>query len=688
MTTTATRLRRRLGVVLAGSLAVGGLVALAPTATAAQTGPVAGTGLATWGLSDYLNSANVGRPNPKSDYYGAPATFTAAVAGPPAVPALSTFGEGSGTVNATTGAATLSFKGTTVNWATTGNQWLTLTDPIATFDGTGAGTVSALVEYGATTGTGTEAERWAARTVTSPSQRVTIVDLSPTAEAGDATYPTALGALSYTFNPTTTKYSWSGLKGRWTEAFMTHLVGNYTGTRPAPQTCVLTTTCWGYSSTVVNTVSSGVSRYPSEFTFSIDRQVASTTATPSVDGDGVKIAVAGTGFLKTSPGVYVSLRERTTGDAAYAGGSLAADAPTAWVSNNASDIGPDPATGAASSIAEDGSFSVDVKLDATAAARLDPTKSYTIVTRKAHGQGASSANASQVTETPVDIAALKQTTTVAAASVSTTVGSAAVVNATVTPATDGTPSGTVTVLDGSTVVGTGTLAGGTTAISVTGLPVGTKSYDLRYAGAPGYWKSSGTVSITVAKRTTAITVAGAATVAYRTASTYTATVSNGATGSVVLTGAGAAITKPIVGGKATFSLPTTLTAGKKALKFAYAGSESNSAAPSVTKSVTVSKGAATIGLTVVRKATAVKAGRVTVTVRSTKGGPVPTGKVTVSFTKGSVTKTLTAKVLANGKVTFDLPRVPKGTWTLKLGYQGSTQHSAVTRSIKLTVAAK
>lgn len=692
MTTTGLRTRRRLGVVLAGALALGGLVALAPSATALQTGqPVPQTGVATWGLSDYLNSTNQGRPNPKSAFYVAPSTFTPAAAGPPAVPALSTWGQGTGTV-ASDGSATLAFKGATANWALTGNSWLTLADVEATFDATGTGSVSALVSYGTTAadagGDTSEAARWAARTTTAGPTRVTLVDLSPAAGEGDATYPAALAGLTYTHAATPTQYSWSGLKGRWSTAFQTFLAGNF-GTVPATNGCQTTSTCWAYASTVVNTVASNVSRYPAEFRFSIDRTVAATTATASLDGDGIKVAVDGTGFLKTAPGLYVSLREVPNPATPYAGGSVTPDLGTAWVSDKASDIGPDPATGAGAALGDDGAFSVDLELDAAAVAKLDPTKSYTVVTRKAHGQGTIPANASQVTETPVAIAALKQTTSVAAPSVNVVTGAAAVVNATVTPAGTGTPTGTVVVKDGDTVKGTGTLTNGTAAISIPGLAVGSKSYALEYSGANGYWKSAGTVTITVtAKKSTVITPAGPATVGYRTAATYTATLTNGATGKVVISGAGATVERDIVAGRATFVLPATLPAGARTLSFAYGGDANTGAAATVTKKIVVDRGAAVLTSKVTAKWTAKKSGRLTVKVASAKGGPVPTGKVTVTLKKGASKKTLSAKVLSNGSVVFKLPKSKKGTWTVKVTYVGSSQHKSVMKTSKVKVASK
>jgi hypothetical protein len=671
MTTNRLRTRRRLAAVVASAVALGGLIALAPAATAEQTGaPLTDSGTAVWGISDYLNSGNPGRPGPAVAAYTAPATFNA-------TSKLTTFGGGNptGTI-AADGTAVLAYQGASVNWAAgAGNGWIRFADPIVTVDATGTGTVSAEVSYGVTPDGTIPPPAGAVRGPT----RITVETLSPDPENGDAAYPTSLSSLTYAFAASPTTYTWSNLIGRWSEDMIAFLATN-DGT---------TGTGWAFKSTVVNNVVSSVVRYPAALNLSLNRAVAATSVTPSVEGDTIKLAVNGTGFLKTAPGIYVSLRERAAGDSTYAGGSLPTDAPTAWVSNSAADIGPDPATGANAAIDDNGSFSATITLDAAAVANLDPTKTYSIVTRKAHGQGGVAANASQITEIPVDIASLKKTTTLAATAANVAFPGAATASITVN-APAGTPNGTVTIMDGATVVDTNVLLDtGKVDLSVPDQAVGTKQYTVLYSGASGFWRSSGTldVTVTVTKQATAIVVAGPAAVAYRTAATYTATLPQGA-GKVSVTGAGAAVQASIVNGKATFKLPTTLTAGRRTLTFAYAGDASTAAAAPVHKTITVAKGATKIGVAVTKKATAKKAGRIAVAVGSVKGGAAPVGKVVVTLKKGGVTRTVAAKVLAGGRVVLDLPKVAKGTWTLKVTYAGSTQHAAAAGAWRIKVKAR
>ncbi|MET3962950.1 hypothetical protein ABIE44_002884 [Marmoricola sp. OAE513] len=679
MNTIGSRTRRRLAAAVASAVALGGLVALAPGATAAQTGPVVDSGVATWGISDVLGTARTGFPAPTASAYGTPATYDASTK-------LSTFGNGnaSGAV-AADGSATLSFKGATVNWAAgTGNGWIRIADPTVVVDATGTGSVTADVSFGTTPDAATLPP---AGVVRGPS-RIVIETLSPNSEDGDATYPTTLSNLTYGFAATSTKYTWSNLIGRWSPELLAFLATN-DGTNGSG---------WTFKSTIVNGVATsgstnGISRYPSAFNLTLDRTVAATTATASLDADGIKIAVNGTGFLKTAPGLYASLRERVAGDSAYTGtgGGVTSDSPTAWISNSAADIGPDPATGANAAIGDNGAFSATIAITKAQIATLDAAKSYTIVTRKAHGQGGSPAHADQVTETPVDLAAVisaakaRKDTTVTATAPAVAYPSAASATVTVTAAS-GTPNGVVTIKDGANVVDTAPLLDtGSVTLTVPNQTPGTKQYAVEYAGDAGFWKSTGTLSVTVTKAPSTITVTGPASVAYRTAATYTANVSGGATGNVVITGAGVSYTRPISAGKATFVLPATLPAGARTLSFAYAGSSTTAAATTVTKSVTIGKGATAITASVERKATTKKAGKVKVVVASAKGGPVPTGKVTLTLTKGGVTKKLSAKTLSNGKVVATLPKVGKGTWVLKVTYAGSSQHvkSTATKSIKV-----
>lgn len=499
MTTTRTRLGRRVpgisAVVVAGALALGALVGFAPAASAEQTGgPIAGSGVATWGVSDYLNAGTFGRPSPWADGYTAPSTYDA-------TSKLSTWGNGSGTVEAD-GSADLSFEGATVNWAKgTGNGWLRLADVEVELDATGAGEVTAEVSYG-TTPTG---DTWTDVPTTRGPQRIPVVDLSVSPQTGDANYPTAISEVAYAFDATAAQYTWSGLKGRWSDELTAFLNGDAAADPAIP--------AWTFKSTVVNNVVNGTSRYPSLFSFSIERAVAETSAMANLDEDGVSVDVAGAGFLKTAPGVYVSLRERTEGDAEYAGGSVTPDRGTVWVSNDPADITGGELS-AAAAITEDGSFTTEIRIAPEDVADLDPAKDYTIVTRKAHGMGSLPAHASQVTETAVELAEVitaaqaREATTTTAAAAPVKAGQNATVNITVTGAGSGVPTGDVKLLKAGTQVGAADLVGGQAAIPVAGLPVGTSTLAVAYQGSAGFWKSATTVQVSVTKiaTTTAITV--------------------------------------------------------------------------------------------------------------------------------------------------------------------------------------
>ena len=95
---------------------------------------------AKWGISGYLNSANIGRPNPSPANYGAPATFDAASG-------ISTWGDGT-VVSNDDRTVTVSFEGSSVNHAKTGGGWVRIADLEATLDESGNGTVSGVVSYG------------------------------------------------------------------------------------------------------------------------------------------------------------------------------------------------------------------------------------------------------------------------------------------------------------------------------------------------------------------------------------------------------------------------------------------------------------------------------------------------------------------------------------------------------------
>lgn len=238
---------------------------------------------------------------------------------------------------------------------------------------------------------------------------------------------------------------------------------------------------------------------------------------------------------------------------------------------------------------------------------------------------------------------------------------------------------------------TANLVAGKATISLPGtLGAGTGAISVSYAGNDTYTSSTGTATYTLAKKPSAIAVAGPATVAYRSAATYTVTVSSGGTGSVRVTGAGVTFLRPITAatGKAAFVLPATLAAGARTMKFEYLGDGNVAAATPVSKAIVIAKGTTTLTGSVTAPWTAKKSGKLTVKVASVKGGPAPSGKVTVVLKKGASTKTLKAKSLANGTVVFALPKSSKGRWTLKATYAGSTQHTAATKTYTVAVRAR
>lgn len=97
----------------------------------------------------------------------------------------------------------------------------------------------------------------------------------------------------------------------------------------------------------------------------------------------LKVAVEGSGFAESSPGVYVGISE--------SGGASQSDA---GVYRGAIFI-PHSTYGAG------GTFEKTISLDAAAIETLDPTKTYSVYTLKAHGQAVS--DSSQTVETPISV---------------------------------------------------------------------------------------------------------------------------------------------------------------------------------------------------------------------------------------------------------------------------------------------
>lgn len=225
-----------------------------------------------------------------------------------------------------------------------------------------------------------------------------------------------------------------------------------------------------------------------------DETPASTTTTVTTSAGNAVFDIVGSDFDKTYPGIYVSVRESSQGDAAFSGGSTTVaggTAGTVWLGTGTTGaMGPDTVdAGAAGLIEDDGSFATEIAIDLDA---FDPAKRYSIVTRTAHGQGALPANAHQVTETDVTdaVLALKKTTTTTASGSTVEEGQTAPVTVTVKDAATADGTGEVKLYDGATEIGGATLANGTASFTVGNLAVGTHTYTARFLGNDDQWPSS------------------------------------------------------------------------------------------------------------------------------------------------------------------------------------------------------
>ncbi len=97
------------------------------------------------------------------------------------------------------------------------------------------------------------------------------------------------------------------------------------------------------------------------------------------------------------------------------------------------------------------------------------------------------------------------------------------------------------------------------------------------------------------------------------------------------------------------------------------------AVPTASKATKVA--AAKPRLKITKKPTTKKKGKAVVTVARATGKPKPTGKVRIKLTKGKKSKFVTVN-LSKGKRVVTLPKLAKGTWTVRVAYYGNTHYKA------------
>lgn len=213
--------------------------------------------------------------------------------------------------------------------------------------------------------------------------------------------------------------------------------------------------------------------------------------------------------------------------------------------------------------------------------------------------------------------------------------------------------------------------------------VGAQSYTVEYLGRGELVQpSQRAVSFEVVPVTASTTtVDGPASTTYGAGGTFTATVTEGATGTVRLLGLPDPLETTVNAAKATFALPTTLPVGSYDVRVQYLGDGEYTGSESAVRTLTVGKAAATLAATA-PAATYGSASTVSVTAAGVVGS-APTGAVTVS--EGGTT--LATGTLSGGTVRLPLPAaLSVGQHALTVTYAGNGSYQGGTQAVSVTVS--
>jgi hypothetical protein len=262
------------------------------------------------------------------------------------------------------------------------------------------------------------------------------------------------------------------------------------------------------------------------------------------------------------------------------------------------------------------------------------------------------------------------------------------------------PTGTVTVtlvngLDTKSAMGT--LAAGEVTVTVPKLPVGTWVATFAYSGDDNYLGSSASGG-EVVSTTGPVTLGGTVTTAPSPQSLgeYEITVAQPVgladpEGDVTLTlthgSDSVTLMGTLSGGAASIELPM-LGAGTWLASISYSGDANYAATTGTGESVVSVKAEVTsvVGTVTTQPKTTTE-GAYQVTVTPPTGLAPANGQVTVSFTRGSVTKSATGTV-AGGTASVVVPRLTVGTWTASIAYAGDANYAAKTAAGSSVASAK
>lgn len=739
MTIPRPRFGRRLAALAAsGALAAGALAALAPPATAASpttttgSGPTAVSGASlTWGLSgeqgggaffggcNFLSAGTAGntgssrlwteadgfyktrdgnvtveKPDP-DDVYAQPTwgTKCQTPAGTNASPSSPTsltknrvrLSDGAGTVDVSTGAATISWTGSFTSVFYGGLTYWSASNPRLVVDAAGNGTLTATASgYGTDMNDPTQWVPIAGRPITLATLENVDVDAD-----GFISTPDYLGVEVTTSGTAQTRTG--GSWGAFPQSFVDFQ--NLTGQ----------SSYWYSSGGSRDTAKPATALSVSGYT--VAPAPAVTVSQTSVSPEGqTSVTVTGTGFdpaLATGTrqpfanrpgGAYVAFGKfadawrPSTGAASASRGVLAADtALTKWAVPAAQQ---GQAGGSAVVLSPDGGFTATVVVDKAKidAAHTSPTLTrYGIVTYP--GSGASAA--AYETLTPITFAVPQSTPTVDLdGPTSVAVGD----EATYTVAVSDDATGSVTLTGAGDDPVEKDLTDGSASFTLPATtPAGSLTLTATYNGSTTLTTATDTLDVTVTpapKATSAPTITARDAVAYGGAQPVTVTVPTVGgvvpTGTVTLGGAGTQ-TKALTNGTASFTLARTTAVGTSTLTAVYSGDDAYLPADAA-KSFKVVKANVTTSSATTRKPTSKKTGTATVRVASrVAGAPRATGTIRVYFTTSGKATKYTTKTLTAGAAKITVPKLAKGTWTVKVKYYGSGALNPAATAKKATI---
>lgn len=233
----------------------------------------------------------------------------------------------------------------------------------------------------------------------------------------------------------------------------------------------------------------------------------------------------------------------------------------------------------------------------------------------------------------------------------------------------------------------------TTELTVSKAAIDAAATDPSLANYGIYTYAGGGAKVAAAETFTPVTFVKVPTAI--TAKTTTSVYGKGATVSVTVPQAGT-VTIPGLGtkkasaaGVVSFAIARSTAAGTKRHTASFAPVEAETfASTSTSLTVKIAKAnASKPTLKVSRKPTSKKKGTSVVRVKGVSGGAATTGKVKVKLTKGKKSKVVTVS-LSKGKRTVTLPKLAKGTWTVRVAYYGNTNYAkrgyVKTGTIKVT----